>query len=124
MTVAERVVTINGMPARVVEAPRVLPQRLDALLAALRAVTRHQVVVRGASTDCGEGEHRFGRWLEGVFGMRQLALSMCADCGTVEVRDVSISVIPGAPPGTSPLRRRDELLGWYSGSRRNGRQYL
>jgi hypothetical protein len=120
----ERVVVINGRPARVVEAPRVLPPRLDALLASLSGVTRHQLIVRGASQECDDGEHVFGRWLEGLFGIRHLALSMCTNCAAVEVRDVSFSVLPGAPLGTSPLRRRDELLGWYSGARRNGRQYL
>lgn len=121
---SEQVVVINGRPARVVEPPRVLPRRLDALLAGLRGVTRHQVLVRGTSRECGEGEHVFGRWLDGVYGLRELALGMCVNCGTVEVRDVSFSVLPGASSGTSPLRRRDELLGWYSGQRRHGRQYL
>lgn len=118
------VVMIDGKPARVVEMPRVLPARLDALLEALRSVMRYPVFVRGASRDCGDGEHRWGRWLEGLYGQRELSLLMCSACGCVEVRDVSLSVIPGAPLGTSPLRRRDELLGWYSGTRRHGRQYL
>lgn len=121
---SEQVVWIDGKPARVVEPRRVLPQHLDDLLRALRGSTRRDVFVRGASRDCADGEHALGRWLTGLYGMRELELSMCTNCGTVEVRDVSISVIPGAPLGTSPLRRRNELLGWYSGVRRNGRTYL
>lgn len=121
---SDPLVMINGQPARVVERPRVLPPRLDALLSGLRSPVRHQVFVRGASRDCGDGEHAWGRWLDGLYGQRELRLLMCSACGCVEVRDVSISVIPGAPLGTSPLRRRDELLGWYSGARRHGRQYL
>ena len=68
-------------------------------------------------------------------GVTLLSLQMCEDCGAVVVRDVS----PHAPLGAKPARlintvtgetrvapavgNRDLVIGWYSGARRNGREY-
>lgn len=68
-------------------------------------------------------------------GVTFLDLRMCEDCGAVMVRDVT----PHAPMGARPARlfnpttgetrvapaigHRDLVIGWYSGARRNGREY-
>lgn len=69
-------------------------------------------------------------------GMRELRLEMCEDCGAVAVRDITFEPWAGARPARlrdnatgevriAPARRRHDLvIGWYSGARRNGREYL
>jgi hypothetical protein len=68
-------------------------------------------------------------------GVLELALSMCQDCGAVCVRDVSSEMWAGARPArlvnlrtgderlAPAIGRRNVVLGWYSGARRNGREY-
>lgn len=69
-------------------------------------------------------------------GVLNLALTICEDCGAVCVRDVSPEMWAGARPARLVnLRTGDEriapaigtrnlILGWYSGRRRNAREYL
>jgi hypothetical protein len=98
-----------------------LPPRLDALLAGMRVTDRQQLVIAGAAASCAADEHRLARWITGVYKARWLRLSMCLDCETVEVRDVTRELIPTVSPS---VNSPDELLGWYSGSRVNGRVHL
>lgn len=113
----------------------VLPPRLDALLGALERPVRHPVIVRGWGSDCGNDEHHWAVWLEGLYrptvpvagSVVQLSMalrvSVCTLCETVEVRDVSFDRLDGLPTGRSGPRRRDKLLGWYTGARRANRIY-
>jgi hypothetical protein len=57
-------------------------------------------------------------------GRVELMLTMCAYCGTVEVRDVSYHAMPGLVPGALEHRRRSDVLGWYSGKRPAGRIFV
>jgi hypothetical protein len=41
-----------------------------------------------------------------------------------EVRDVSFDRLPDLPTGRLALRRRSDLLGWYTGARAARRVYL
>lgn len=68
-------------------------------------------------------------------GLLLIRLEMCQDCGAVCVRDVSFEPRAGASPveltnlrtgerRTAPsIGRRNVVLGWYSGKRRNAREY-
>lgn len=68
-------------------------------------------------------------------GVLRLALTMCEDCGAVCVRDVTQEMWAGARPArivnlqtgdvriAPPVGQRNVVLGWYSGKRRNGREY-
>ena len=97
-----------------------LPSSLALLLRDLRVFSRSQVITLGWSSQCGEGEHRLAAWLSGVYRGRVLRLSMCRDCETVEVRDVTREASTLVNQVNSP----DELLGWYSGARAAGRVHL
>jgi hypothetical protein len=69
-------------------------------------------------------------------GVRDLRLEMCADCGAVCVRDISTHGWAGAKPArlvnlqtgreriAPAVGQRDLVIGWYSGKRRAGRQFL
>lgn len=136
--------TIEGQRTLVVERKPPLPQKLDGLLAAIPNPTyRDDIRPRGAAKSCERRDHRFKRFREGrsvgTDGVvRDLALQMCADCGAVIVRDVSYDSLPGAAPArpirltdlrtgetrVAPTRlRKSDVLGWYSGARRNRREY-
>jgi hypothetical protein len=119
-----RIVRIaDGVIAQVVERS-VLPPRLDALLAALRGARSVPVLVLGTRRACTDESHAYAAWVTGVYGPRELQLSRCTFCGAVEVRDVSYDILPGLKAGRGGPRRRDDVLGWYSGSRPLGRTYL
>lgn len=114
-----------------------LPSKMDALLAALFGVThREDIVLRGTSAACEVWRtHRFqlfraGRYYPVSGVMRgqvlDLRLNMCADCGAVEVRDISYDrSFDGEPVplGRGSPARRDRIIGHYSGKRRAGREY-
>lgn len=69
-------------------------------------------------------------------GVRNLRLDMCADCGAVAVRDITPEKWAGARPATlvnlatgkrrvaSAVGQPDLVIGWYSGRRRKGREYV
>lgn len=122
-------ILIDGRKATVVERKPPLPAKLDQLLALMFGVTiSSDIQPTGTSSDCELRYHRFDVMREGrYFGpdgvMRDLRLQMCRSCGAVCVRDISYDRISGLPTGRGGPRRRDLILGWYSGARRNQREY-
>lgn len=124
-----RTEVIEGRPTLVVETRPPLPPKMPDLLTALRGVTyRADFAPAGARAACEMRLHRFQRFREGrhlgLDGvLRDLRLEMCADCGAVCVRDISYDRLPGLQAGRGGPARRDLLLGWYSGARRNQREY-
>ncbi len=122
--------TMEGQRVLVVARKPPIQPTLDKLLAAMTGVVVYDVRVGGTSRSCEVlRTHRFevfreGRHvgLDGV--VRDLRLLMCADCAAVCVRDVSLDRLAGLPTGGRGSARRDLVLGWYSGARRNQRTYL
>lgn len=130
-TAPPRHAIIEGHRVLVVEGRPPLPRTLDGLLALLFSVTeRNDIRPTGAAFACEQlRTHRFATMRAGKAMcldqvLRQLRVEMCRDCGGVCVRDVSLDLIPGAPIGRSGPRRRNEVIGWYSGARSSNRQYL
>ena len=120
-----RVVVIEGQKARYHPVPSILPPSMATLLRVLRRVTVLSTLrFAGYRSDCGDGNHRLAEWLRGYFGVRELLVSRCLDCSVAEVRDISFDTLPDLPTGRLALRRRSDLLGWYSGARSNQRVYL
>jgi hypothetical protein len=100
----------------------ILPSNLDALLRLISSGLVYPVPVRGAAASCAANEHDFHLWITGTYSGRSVRLNKCADCESVEVRDVSLdAVIGNARLAARPLNR---LLGWYTGRRRAGRTYF
>lgn len=102
--------------------PPILPSNLDALLRLISSGLVYQVPVRGATTACMAYEtHDWRLWITGSLSGRSVRLNKCANCESVEVRDVSLDL----NIGNSRLSRRplNRLLGWYSGRRPAGRTY-
>lgn len=120
-----KVVVIEGQRAMYHPVRSILPPSMAVLLRILRRV-RVLTPLRfaGYRPDCGEGNHRLVEWLNGYFGTRELLVSRCLDCEVAEVRDVSFDTLPNLPTGRLALRRRSDLLGWYTGSRAAQRVYL
>lgn len=120
-----RFVTISdGVVAQVVERTPPIPRRLDPLLASIRVLRRWPARILGARRACTDAEHAFQPWLDGIYNGLELRLALCPFCGVVEVRDVSLDLIPGLSSGVLEPRRRDDVLGWYSGRRQAARVYL
>jgi hypothetical protein len=121
---AGTVVTVaDGVKALRVERQSPLPPNLPALLGAIEVVRESLVRVVGVRAACKD-DHDYRHWLDGRYAGLSLRLSQCVFCGTVEVRDVSRDLLPGVRTGRLAPRRRSDVLGWYSGRRSNGRQYL
>ncbi len=130
-TPTRRLEMIEGVPTlRTPDNRPPLQPSLDRLLSAIYMVTaREDITPRGASIRCEvEREHPFrtlreGRHvgLDGV--VRDLRVEMCPLCGAALVRDVSYDRLDGLPVGRRGPRRRDSVIGWYSGGRRAQRQY-
>lgn len=134
-----RVETIEGRRTLIVERRPPLPASLQLLLdggrdnlgrlwGALRVTTRLSLATGGTARSCLDQDHRLQRWIEGFHAgsdgtTRLLRLLCCRDCAAVCVRDISIDEEPGLPAGRRQLRRRDHVMGWYSGARRNQRVY-
>lgn len=121
---APRVVTIEGRRTLVVERRPPLPPRLDALLAGLRVFP---IRITGWRGECSAQDHRLKLIADGSYpcldGIRRdLRVYQCADCEAVCVRDVSLDRLPGL--ASRRLARRNHVLGWYSGSRKNQRVYV
>jgi len=131
VTVAEtRVATIEGRRTLIVERRPPLQPRLSELLSHLIETKRVDVVPRGARIECSDAvrDHRFELFREGRHVgtdnvTRDLRLFMCADCGAVQVRDVSLDQLAGLSAGRGGPRRRDQVIGWYSGARPRQREY-
>lgn len=119
-----RIIRIGDQPVQVIERVTPLPKRLDALLNETRILVRNRVHVLGSRQDCVDAEHDWHPWLRGVFRSMELRFRRCTFCGSVEVRDVSHDILPGVVVGGSGPRRKSDVLGWYSGQRPLGRQYL
>lgn len=135
----ERVMTIEGQRVRVIERTPPIPTTLELMLnggrdglgrfwAPLRVVSRLPLRLTGPRAECLREEHRLGPWVEGFHTgsdsvTRYLALMACRDCGGVQVRDRSLDTLDKLPAGRLPLRRRDHLIGWYSGARPRQRIY-
>ena len=102
--------------------PIVLPSNLDALLRLISNGLVYPVPVRGATAACTAYEtHDLRLWITGTYSGRSLRLLKCANCESVEVRDVSLdSNIGGSSLARRPLNR---LLGWYTGKRPLSRIY-
>lgn len=125
---APRVATIEGQRVLVVERRPPLPMRLDRLIAEMTLTFRAPITIRGWRPACGEQDHRFFVILEGRHTghdgeRRDLRLLQCADCEGIQVRDISHDRLPGLCTGSLAVRRRDHVLGWYSGARRGSREY-
>lgn len=126
---APRIETIEGRPTLVVERRPPLPAKFDKLLASMLGLRRYEVRTRGARRDCDVlRDHRFAIFGEGRHVgldaiIRDLRLLMCVDCSAVCVRDVSIDRLAGLAMSRRGPARRDLVLGWYSGARRNRREY-
>jgi hypothetical protein len=120
---------IEGRKTLVMETKPPLQPKLDRLLGAMTLVVDYGMKPpAGTASSCEMRQHRFlnfrdGRHvgLDGI--VRDLRLQMCADCGAVCVRDRSFDRLDGLTPGRSGPARRDHVLGWYSGARRNRREY-
>jgi hypothetical protein len=119
------VVTIaDGVRAVRVEAvPSPLPPSLDQLLTRLAVTDRQPFVDLGTRRDCTDEQHDYRPWLAGVFAGLELRLYRCPYCTTVEVRDMTLDLLPGVRPGRGGPRRRNDVIGWYSGNRPSGREY-
>ena len=102
--------------------PPILPSNLDALLRLISSGLVYPVPVRGAAADCIAREtHDMQLWITGTYSERDLRLNKCADCESVEVRDVSLDIAIGN--ARLPRRPLNRLLGWYTGRRPAGRTY-
>lgn len=107
-----------------------LPARLPDLISAMFGVTvSEDIRPAGARAACEQlRTHRFGTLREGRHlgsdrELRDLRVQMCRDCGAVCVRDITYDRLGGLPVGRRGPARRDLVLGWYSGARRNRREY-
>ncbi len=124
-----RMAIIEGQPTAVVERTPPLPAKLDQLIGSLFAVSLSiDITPSGAAAACEQRSHPFTTIREGRhFGsdrvLRDLRIQMCPHCGAVCVRDVSYDRLGGLPTGRGGAARRDLILGWYSGARRDGRSY-
>lgn len=114
----------DGVRAVRLEQVSPLPPSLDQLLVRLAVTDRQPFVAHGTRRDCTDEQHDFRPWLAGVFAGLELRLWRCPFCTTVEVRDVSLDLLTGLTPGRGGPRRRNEVLGWYSGVRPAGRTFI
>ena len=132
--------TIEGQRVRVIERTPPIPATLATLLeggrdgqgrywAPLRVVSQLPLRLGGSRPECLREDHRLGSWVEGFHTgsdgeTRYLALQACRDCGAVCVRDRSFVSLDRLPTGRLPMRRRDHILGWYTGARPSQRTYM
>lgn len=142
-----RFAVIDGVRAAIYERTPPLPPTLELMLnggrdaarrlwTPLRVVERYPLRIMSSPTaSCMASshgsvndDHRLSKWLGGFVNcsdgaVRYVVLEACMDCGAVCIRDRSFDSVDGLPHGGRPLRRRDHVIGWYSGSRPNGRVY-
>lgn len=124
-----RIEQMDGRPVLTFERKPVIQPTLERLLSALNVTYSAEVRPGGASSVCTERDHRLIRFREGrhvgLDGVvRDLRLLMCADCETVCVRDITVDRLPGLRSGRLMPRRRNLILGWYTGARPRQRVYL
>lgn len=142
-----RIAVIDGVRARVTERTPPIAPTLALMLNGgrdvrqrlwkpLRVVSRSPLRIIGIpSASCMASshgsvndDHRLSNWLGGFVDCsdgvtRYVVLQACADCGAVCVRDRSFDSLDGLPHGGRPLRRRDHVIGWYTGNRPASRVY-
>lgn len=142
-----RYAVIDGIRAMVVERTPPIAPTLELMLnggrdarrrlwAPIRVVERKTLRISGGpSASCVTASHgsvnvnhRLSNWIAGFVDCsdgvtRYVVLQACVDCGAVCVRDRSFDSLDGLPHGRRPLRRRDHVIGWYTGARRDGRVY-
>lgn len=100
------------------------------LVSAMAGVREYPVVMRGTRLACRD-RHDYGLRMTGRYGGLDLRLYMCRFCQVIEVRDVSRDLIVDEDPSGRRLyitpqakaRRKDAVLGHYSGRRSLGRVY-
>lgn len=114
----------DGVVAQVIERKSPLPRKLEPLLSGLRVTRSYPVRLLGTRLACRDAEHEFAPWRDGIYAGLELRLALCPFCGVVEVRDVSLDLLPGVRAGRLAPRRRNDVMGWYSGRREAGRTYL
>jgi len=128
-TQADRIEVIDGEKVLVFEADPPIPSNLGLLLMQMRVTFRDDFRIGGMSSLCQMRDHRFRKFREGRHlgqdgVVRDLRLEMCQDCEAFVVRDVSLEALPDARRGSRlATRRRNEILGWYTGGRKNNREY-
>lgn len=134
-----RLAVVDGQRVRVFERNPPVPETLELMLEGgrdtkgrawrpLRVVVQYPLRLRGARSACLEQDHRLGPWLEGFstgsdLVTRYLHLNACSDCGSVCVRDASFDSLEGLDPGSLKVRRKDHVIGWYTGARPRQRTY-
>ena len=134
-----RLSVIEGRAVRVFERKRPIAPTLALMLEGgrgpdghlwnpLRILRRLPLRLLGPRNECLREDHRMVDWVEGFHlcsdaVTRQLRLLACQDCGAVCIRDVSFDSLPGLASGRLAPRRRDHVIGWYTGARPNQRQY-
>ena len=132
-----RLSRIEGRNTLIVPTGSGLPRKLDELLRQMSGfgfTYAADIALAGTRTACTVlRDHRLVRFREGRWfardGIRRgevldLQLRMCADCGAVQVRDVSYDWLGGQKrPASGPPKRRDHVMDWYSGKRPAGREY-
>jgi len=125
-----RVMVIEGRRVLVTDRTPPIPGTLDRLLAEMVVTLVADVRPMGARTAClSEQDHRLGVFREGRHVgrdgvVRSLRLLMCQDCQAVAVRDVTLDRLDGLRTGGRLPRRRDHIIGWYSGARPAQRVYV
>jgi len=128
MMAPPRVMVIEGRRVLVTDRTPPIPGTLDRLLAEMVVTLAADVRPMGARAVCLAEVHRLQVFREGRHVgrdgvVRDLRLLMCADCESVCVRDVSVDRLAGLRTGSRLPRRRDHVLGWYSGARANQRRF-
>lgn len=142
-----RVAVIEGRKALIIERHPPLPPSLQLLLEGgrdgtgrywppMRVFQRRILHLAGARSACLAEDHRLAPWLDGFHvgsdGLtRSLHLDACQDCGSVCVRDSSFDTLERLDPAgrgealsaRRPPRRKDHVIGWYSGARPANREY-
>jgi hypothetical protein len=142
-----RVAVIDGVRAMVIDRTPPIAPTLELMLGGgrdvrgrlwqpLRVAVRNPVRISGtAAAGCMASshgsvndDHRLANWLGGFADcsdgvVRYLVLQACQDCGAVCVRDRSFDSLDRLPTGRRPLRRRDHVIGWYTGARPSNRIY-
>lgn len=127
--VEPRVTMIEGRKVLIVDRRPPIQSTLEALRRAMRVAWETRLTRTGTAKACStEQDHRLIRFMEGrhvgLDGViRDLRLFMCVDCEAVQVRDVSRDSLQSLPTGGQALRRRDHVIGWYTGSRPRQREY-
>lgn len=132
-----QVQVIEGQPTVVETIDFGLPTKMPDLLAQMAAFGfqyRDDFRPVGTRAACLVlREHRLRRFREGRWfarsGVRRgevldLRLAMCQDCGAVEVRDCSYDRMADLRVGRRGPNRRNHVIGWYSGKRPAGREYV